>query len=117
MSTPITRYSELVVPFILAGVGMGLFFAANQAQSDSAPRPEDIARTSAAERRPCAVVTMICRGTAGGLPGRYVEGSAIVSRSCVALLSVVALEWSEISCRLSELPPRDGTLHCSAAHG
>ena len=48
VSTPTTPYSELVIPFILAGVGMALFFAPMANVVLSAVRPEEEGQASGA---------------------------------------------------------------------
>ena len=48
VSTPTTPYSELVVPFILAGVGMALFFAPMANVVLSAVRPQEEGQASGA---------------------------------------------------------------------
>ncbi len=48
MSTPTTAYSSLVIPFILSGVGMALFFAPVANVVLSAVRPEEEGQASGA---------------------------------------------------------------------
>jgi EmrB/QacA subfamily drug resistance transporter len=97
VSTPTVAYSELVIPFVLAGVGMALFFAPMANIVLSAVRPEEEGQASGANnaiRELGGVFGVAVLAAVFARVGGYATGQAYVDGMNPALLigaGVVAL--------------------------
>ena len=81
VSTPTTPYSELVIPFILAGVGMALFFAPMANVVLSAVRPQEEGQASGANnaiRELGGVFGVAVLASVFSAVGGYATGEAFV---------------------------------------
>ena len=101
VSTPTTPYSELVIPFILAGVGMALFFAPMANVVLSAVRPQEEGQASGANNAirelggvfGVAVLASVFSGVGGYATGEsFVDGmnAAVYIGAIVVGLGAVA---------------------------
>lgn len=97
VSTPTVAYSELVIPFVLAGIGMALFFAPMANIVLSAVRPEEEGQASGANnaiRELGGVFGVAVLAAVFARVGGYESGRAYVDGMNPALLigaGVVAL--------------------------
>ena len=89
VSTPTTPYSELVVPFIIAGVGMALFFAPSANVVLSAVRPREEGQASGANnaiRELGGVFGVAVLASVFAQVGGYASGEAFVDGMNAAVL-------------------------------
>ncbi len=97
VSTPTTPYGELVLPFVLAGVGMALFFAPMANVVLSAVRPEEEGQASGANnaiRELGGVFGVAVLASVFSAVGGYESGAAFVDGMSAAVYigaAVVAL--------------------------
>jgi EmrB/QacA subfamily drug resistance transporter len=94
VSTPTTPYSELVVPFIMAGVGMALFFAPSANVVLSAVRPREEGQASGANnaiRELGGVFGVAVLASVFAQVGGYATGASFVDGMNAAVLVGAAM--------------------------
>ena len=94
VSTPTTPYADLIVPFVLSGVGMGLFFAPVANLVLSAVRPEEEGQASGANnaiRELGGVLGVAVLASIFSRAGGYESGQAFVDGMTPAVFAGAAV--------------------------